>query len=217
ARATGARVHLCRLSSAAGVELVRRAKAEGLAISADVSVQSLHLTDADIGYFNADMRLNPPLRQQADRAALRRALADGTIDALVSDHNPVTDDAKNLPFAEAEPGASAVELLLSLALKWGRDDGIDLPRVLARVTSDPARVLGASLGALGASAGRLVEGGVADVCVFDPDVTWSVSRGVLVSQGKHTPFDFAATGTALPGRVRATVLAGGVSFRAAPL
>jgi len=216
ARATGARVHLCRLSSAAGVELVRRAKAEGLAVSADVSVQSLHLTDVDIGYFNADMRLNPPLRQQADRAALRRALADGTIDALVSDHNPVADDAKNLPFADAEPGASAVELLLSLALKWGRDDGIDLPRVLARVTSDPARVLGASLGALGASAGRLVEGGVADVCVFDPDVTWSVSREVLVSQGKHTPFDFASTGTALPGRVRATVLAGGVSFRAAP-
>jgi len=216
ARATGARVHLCRLSSAAGVELVRRAKAEGLPVSADVSVQSLHLTDVDIGYFNADMRLNPPLRQQADREALRRALADGTIDALVSDHNPVTDDAKNLPFAEAEPGASAVELLLSLALKWGRDDGIDLPRALARVTSDPARVLGASLGALAASAGRLVEGGVADVCVFDPDVTWSVSREVLVSQGKHTPFDFAATGTALPGRVRATVLAGGVSFQATP-
>ncbi|MCG3190627.1 MAG: Dihydroorotase-like protein [Burkholderiaceae bacterium] len=216
ARATGARVHLCRLSSAAGVELVRRAKAQGLAISADVSVQSLHLTDVDIGYFNADMRLSPPLRQQADRAALRRALADGTIDALVSDHNPVADDAKNLPFAEAEPGASAVELLLSLALKWGRDDGIELPRVLARVTSDPARVLGASLGSLGASAGRLVEGGVADVCVFEPDATWSVSRQVLLSQGKHSPFDFAATGTALPGRVRATVLAGGVSYQAVP-
>ncbi len=213
ARATGARVHLCRLSSAAGVELVRRAKAEGLPLSADVNVHSLHLTDVDIGYFNADMRLNPPLRQQADRAALRRALADGTIDALVSDHNPVADDAKNLPFAEAEPGASAVELLLSLALKWGRDDGVDLPRTLARVTSDPARVLGASLGALGV--GRLVEGAVADLCVFDPDATWSVTREVLVSQGKHTPFDFTVTGTALPGRVRATVLAGGVSYQAA--
>ena len=213
-RATGARVHLCRLSSAAGVELVRRAKAEGLPISADVSVQSLHLTDVDIGYFNADMRLNPPLRQQADRDALRRALADGTIDALVSDHNPVADDAKNLPFAEAEPGASAVELLLSLALKWGHDDGIGLPHTLARVTSDPARVLGTSLGALAASAGRLVDGGVADVCVFDPALTWPVSRDVLTSRGKHTPFAFAATGTALPGRVRATVLAGGVSHEA---
>jgi dihydroorotase len=204
------------LSSAAGVDLVRRAKAEGLAVSADVNVQSLHLTDVDIGYFNADMRLNPPLRQQADRDALRRALADGTIDALVSDHNPVADDAKNLPFAEAEPGASAVELLLSLALKWGHDDGVDLVRALARVTSDPARVLGKSLGAHAASAGRLVEGGVADVCVFDPQHTWQVTRQVLVSQGKHTPFDFAATGMALPGRVRCTVLAGGVSHDAAP-
>ncbi|HSW23394.1 MAG TPA: dihydroorotase, partial [Burkholderiaceae bacterium] len=216
-RATAARVHLCRLSSAAGVELVRRAKAEGLPITADVNGQSLHLTDVDIGYFNADMRLSPPLRQQADRDALRRGLADGTIDALVSDHNPVADDAKNLPFAEAEPGASAVELLLSLALKWGQDDGVNFATTLARVTSDPARVLGASLGALSASAGRLVEGGVADVCVFDPAPTWQVSRHALRSQGKHTPFDFAATGTALPGRVRATVLAGGVSHEDEPI
>jgi len=88
-RVTGARVHLCRLSSAAGVELLRRAKAEGLKVTADVSINSLHLTDIDIGYFNPAMRLNPPLRQQADRAALSAALADGTIDALVSDHNPV--------------------------------------------------------------------------------------------------------------------------------
>jgi len=177
-------------------------------------VHSLHLTDVDIGYFNADMRLSPPLRQQADRDALRRALADGTIDALVSDHNPVADDAKNLPFAEAEPGASAVELLLSLALKWGQDDGVDLARTLARVTSEPARVLGASLGAHAASAGRLIEGGVADLCVLDPSHTWPVTRESLLSQGKHTPFDFTATGTALPGRVRLTVLAGGVSHEA---
>jgi dihydroorotase len=142
-------------------------------------------------------------------------LADGTIDVLVSDHNPVADDAKNLPFAEAEPGASAVELLLSLALKWAQDDGIDLTRALARVTSDPARVLGTGLGTLAASAGRLVEGGVADVCVFDPAVTWAVHGERLTSQGKHTPFDFAATGTALPGRVRVTVLAGGVSHEVA--
>jgi dihydroorotase len=211
-RTTGARVHLCRLSSAAGVTLVRAAKAERLPVSADVSVQSLHLTDADIGYFNADMRLTPPLRQGADRDALRSALADGTIDALVSDHNPVEDDAKNLPFAVAEPGASAVELLLCLALKWGQEMGLDLPDTLARVTSDPVRVLGAGLGPLSASAGRLIEGGVADICVFDPNVTWQVTRETLTSQGKHTPFDFAASGTALPGRVRATVLAGGVSF-----
>jgi len=170
-RLTKARVHLCRLSSAAGVELVRRAKAEGLPITADVSINSLHLTDVDIGFFNAAMRLTPPLRQGADREALRQGLADGTLDALVSDHTPVDEDEKNLPFGEAEPGATGLELLLSLALKWGHETGLPLPATLARVTSDPVRVLGDALGSLSSSAGRLVEGGVADVCVFDPRQT----------------------------------------------
>jgi dihydroorotase len=213
-RSTGARVHLCRLSSAAGVELVRRAKAEGLKVTADVSINSLHLTDVDIGYFNSAMRLNPPLRQAADRDALRTGLADGTLDALVSDHNPVDADAKTLPFGEAEPGATGLELLLSLALKWGAEAGLPLGAALARVTSGPVAVLGDALGSLVSSAGRLVEGGVADVCVFDPDATWSVQPGELASQGKHTPFDFSSTGMALPGRVRATVVAGTVAYQA---
>ena len=166
-RATKARVHLCRLSSAAGVAALRRAKAEGLPVTADVSINSLHLTDVDIGYFNSDMRLTPPLRQGADRDALRAALADGTLDALVSDHNPVAEDMKNLPFGEAEPGATGLELLLSLALRWGRDSGLGLPQTLSRVTHDPVRVLGDALGSLATSAGRLVQGGVADVCLFD--------------------------------------------------
>src|SRR6185312_17256918 len=123
-RQTGARVHFCRLSSAAGVQLVRRAKAEGLPVTADVSINSLHLTDVDIGYFNADMRLTPPLRQGKDRDALRAGLADGTIDALVSDHMPVTTDEKAVPFAEATPGATGLELLLSLSLRWARDAGL---------------------------------------------------------------------------------------------
>ena len=213
-RTTGARVHLCRLSSAAGVALLRAAKAEGLPISADVSINSLHLTDVDIGYFNSAMRLTPPLRQGADRAALRQALADGTIDALVSDHTPVDEDAKNLPFGEAEPGATGLELLLSLALKWGSDSGLSLPTTLARVTSDPVRVLGDALGSLSASAGQLRTGGVADVCIFDPAITWRVSPQGLASQGKHTPFAFESTGMALPGRVRATLVAGTVAFEA---
>lgn len=215
-RATGARVHLCRLSSAAGVELVRRAKAEGLKVSADVSINSLHLTDVDIGYFQSAMRLNPPLRQGADRDALRAGLADGTLDALVSDHTPVDADAKTLPFGEAEPGATGLELLLSLALKWGAEAGLPLGAALARVTSGPVAVLGDALGSLAGSAGRLVEGGVADVCVFDPDATWTVRPDGLVSQGKHTPFDFSITGMALPGRVRATLVAGTVAYEAGP-
>ncbi|KAB0585416.1 dihydroorotase [Ideonella dechloratans] len=213
-RATGARVHLCRLSSAAGVALVRQAKADGLPITADVSIHSLHLTDVDIGYFNSAMRLSPPLRQQADREALRAGLADGTIDALVSDHTPVDADAKTVPFAEAEPGGTGLELLLSLALKWGQDSGLSLADTLARITSKPVQVLGESLGSLAGSAGQIVEGGVADLCVFDPAAVWQVSPAVLKSRGKSTPFDFSHSGMALPGQVRATLVAGTVAYQA---
>ena len=210
-RATGARVHLCRLSSAAGVALVRLAKDQGLPVTCDISINSLHLTDNDIGYFDSRMRLNPPLRQQADRDALREALADGTIDALVSDHTPVDEDAKMLPFAEAEPGATGVELLLSLALKWGQESGVGLTRALAVLSSEPARVLGNALGTLQASAGQLVVGGVADVCVFDPQAEWTVQPEALRSQGKHTPF----AGYELPARVRCTIVGGQIAYQAA--
>lgn len=211
-RDTGARVHLCRLSSAAGIELVRRAKAEGLPVSCDVSIHNLHLIDVDIGYFNAAMRLTPPLRQQRDRDAIRAALADGTVDALVSDHTPVDADAKNLPFAEAEPGGTGLELLLSLALKWGTESGLPLGKTLATVTSAPVAVLGNALGSLAASAGRIVEGGVADLCLFQPDAHWLVEPGALKSQGQHTPF----AGLELPGRVAATLVAGHVAYEVEP-
>jgi dihydroorotase len=188
-RATGARVHLCRISSAAGVALVAKAKAEGLAVTCDVSINSLHLTDVDIGYFDSRMRLDPPLRQQRDRDAIRQGLADGTIDALVSDHTPVDEDAKTLPFAEAEPGATGLELLLGLACKWGSDSEAGLLRALAVLTSEPARVLGDALGTLQASAGRLVKGGVADICVFDPPANgrWSRPRCAARASTRRSP------------------------------
>ena len=207
-RATGCRVHLCRISSAAGLALVACAKAEGLPVSCDVSINSLHLTDVDIGYFDSRMRLDPPLRQQRDRDALRRGLADGTIDALVSDHTPVDADAKTLPFAEAEPGATGLELLLGLACKWGHDSQAGLLRTLAVLTSEPARVLGNALGTLQASAGRLAKGGVADICIFDPAREWTVTPEALRSQGKHTPF----SGYELTGCVRYTLVGGQVAF-----
>ena len=217
ARATGARVHLCRISSGAGVALVRQAKAEGLAVTCDVSINSLHLIDTDLGYFDSRMRLNPPLRQQRD--ALRAGLADGTIDALVSDHTPVDEDAKALPFAESEPGATGLELLLSLALKWSQDDGVDLSRALAVLTSAPARVLNASSARvpgnpsvpLADSAGQLCVGGVADICIFDPLAAWVVEPNALRSQGKHTPF----SGYELPGRVRCTLVGGQIAYQSA--
>ena len=214
-RATGARLHLCRLSSSKGVELVRAAKAEGLPITADVSINSLMLTDRDIGYFNSAFRVTPPLRQPTDRDALQAGLADGTLDALVSDHMPVTADEKTLPFAEATPGATGLELLLGLALRWGQDAGRSLAQSLAVVTAAPVRVLGPALGSLGESAGRLVVGGVADVCVFDPAAPWPVTPAELKSQSKHTPFDFSISGVELPARVRCTLVAGQVAFEAA--
>jgi len=209
-RDTQARVHLCRLSSAAGIELVRRAKAEGLPVTCDVSVNHLHLTDVDIGYFNAAMRLVPPLRQQRDRDAIRAGLADGTIDALVSDHTPVDADMKTLPFAEAEPGATGLELLLALALQWGEEARRPLSETLASITTAPVGVLGEALGSLASSAGRLVAGGVADVCLFDPGERWAVEPGALRSQGKHTPF----AGYQLPGRVKCTIVAGHIAHEA---
>ncbi|WP_372662546.1 dihydroorotase, partial [Hydrogenophaga sp.] len=195
----GGRVHLCRISSAAGLELVRQAKAEGLPVTCDVSVHNLHLVDVDMGYYDSRLRLQPPVRQQRDRDALRAGLADGSIDALVSDHTPVESDAKILPFAEAEPGATAVELLLGLSCKWAQQDGLDLMRALAVLTSGPQSVLGNSLGTLQASVGRLAVGGVADLCIFDTDKPWTVTPEALCSQGKHTPFG----GHELPVSVRA--------------
>jgi dihydroorotase len=192
------------------VELVRRAKAEGLPVTADVSINSLHLIDMDIGFFDSRMRVTPPLRQQRDRDALRAGLADGTLDALVSDHTPVDEDAKALPFAEAEPGATGLELLLSLTLKWAMQSGVPLARALATVSAQPARVIGQSLGALQHSLGQLTVGGVADVVVFNPDADWVVAPEVLRSQGRHTPFG----GYELPGKVLATVVGGHLAYRA---
>jgi dihydroorotase len=199
-RSTGARVHLCRLSSAAGVEQVRLAKAEGLPLTCDVSINSLHLVDTDIGYFDSRARLNPPLRQQRDRDALSAGLADGTIDALVSDHTPVEADAKTLPFAESEPGATGLELLLPLALQWGEQSGAGLARAIEVVSAAPARLIGAE------GVGRLAQGSAADLCVIDPAHEWQVTPDALRSQGKHTPF----SGYAMQGRARFTLVGGRV-------
>ncbi len=209
-RDTGVRVHLSRLSSAAGLDLVRRAKGERLPVTCDVSIHQLHLIDLDIGYFDSAMRLVPPLRQQRDRDAIGAALADGTVDALVSDHTPVADDAKQIPFAEAEPGATGLELLLSAALKWGEAAGLNLARTLATVTSGPASVLRASSASFGDGPAGLSEGAPADLCVVAADEAWTVSAETLTSRSKFTPF----AGYELPGRVRCTLVAGAVAYDA---
>ena len=211
-RATGARVHLCRMSSAAGLELVRAAKKEGLPVTCDVAVHHVHMTDADIGFFDSNARVTPPFRSQRDRDAIRAALYDGTIDAICSDHTPVDDDEKLLPFGEASPGATGLELLLSLAIKWADDyagvqhgaagSATPLARAIAKITTDAARIAGLKVG-------QLAPGAAADVVVFDPAARWTVDASALASQGKHTPF----LGYELAGQVRATIVGGRIAFQ----
>ena len=200
-RATGARVHICRLSSAGAVEMMRRAKEEKLPVSCDVGIHHVHLCDMDLGYFDSHCRLEPPLRSQRDRDALSRGLADGVVDCVVSDHTPVDEDGKHRPFAQAEPGATGLELLLPLTLKWGQARGLSLAATLARITCEPARILGVA-------SGRLAAGAPGDLVLFDPAATQRVKAEALKSQGKNTPF----LGYELAGKVRYTIVAGNVVY-----
>lgn len=202
-RATGARLHFCRLSTAGAVDMMRSAKRERLPVSCDVAIHHLHLSDIDLGYFDSNCRLEPPLRSERDRDALARGLEDETIDCACSDHTPVDDDGKHLPFAEAEPGATGLELLLPLTLKWGEARKLSLAKSLARITCNAARVLGVG-------SGRLSVGEPADIALFDPRATLRVVPEMLKSQGKHTPF----AGHELSGRVRYTLVAGNVVYEA---
>jgi dihydroorotase len=199
AKETGAKVHLCRLSTSEGVEMVRTAKKAGQQVTCDVSANHLHLTDFDIGYFNANTHLKPPVRSQRDKTALSNGLADGTIDAICSDHTPVDDDAKLYPFAEAEAGATGLELLLPLTLKWAEDNKFSLSDAVKHITQAPANILGVAAGDLSLNAS-------ADICVFDPKQYWKVEAKALLSQGKNTPF----LGLELAGKVKYTIVNGHV-------
>jgi dihydroorotase len=194
---TGARVHLARLSTAGGVAQVAAARARGVAITCDVGVHHLHLCDRDIADFDPQCRLVPPLRDPSDREGLRRGLAEATIDAACSDHTPLDDDAKQVPFGEAEAGATGLELLLPLTLKWGGEAGLAAVESLAAVTVRAARVLGIE-------AGTLAPGAPADICLFDPRRAWTVKPAALASQGKNTPF----LGLELVGRAVRTLVGG---------
>ncbi|MHB0927042.1 MAG: dihydroorotase [Gallionellaceae bacterium] len=202
AQETGVKLHICRISSAAGVELIRAAKQQGLAVTCDVSMNHVHLSEMDIGFFDPNCHLIPPLRSLRDRAALRAGLLDGTIDAICSNHAPVDEDAKQLPFAEAEAGATGLELLLPLVLKWAQQEKLTLSGALAKATLQPAQILGLD-------AGHLSVGAAADVCVFDPEAYWKVEPTALKSQGKNTPF----TGLEVQGRVRYTLVDGQIVYQ----
>lgn len=201
AKETGVRVHLCRISSAEGLAMIRVAKQQGLPLTCDVTINHMHLSDMDIGFFDSNCHLMPPLRGFSDRDALRNGLLDGTIDAICSDHAPVDEDAKLLPFGQSDIGATGVELLLPLTLKWGLEMRLPLLKVLAKITSDPAKILGID-------AGHITVGNAADLCIFDPDYYWKVTPSAILSQGKNTPF----LGLELPGRTKYTLVNGHIVY-----
>ncbi|MDP3818871.1 MAG: dihydroorotase [Methylotenera sp.] len=202
AKETGARVHISRLSTADGVDMIRNAKKQGVNISCDVSANQLHLTEHDIAYFNANCHLKPPLRTQRDKEALSAGLKDGTLDAICSDHTPVDNDAKLAPFAEAELGATGLELLLALTLKWAQQEKLAISHAIACISSASARILGIPAGDLSVNAD-------ADICIFDANEYWKVEPKALKSQGKNTPF----SGLEIAGKVKVTLVHGQVVYQ----
>lgn len=198
---TGVRAHFGQLSTARAVAMIAEARTKGLPVSADVSAHQLYLTEMDASDYNSFCHVRPPLRSQRDRDGLREAVASGVISAICSDHQPHDRDAKLAPFAATEPGISALETLLPLTLRLVDEGLMELNEALARLTSEPARILGSDRG-------QLTVGAVADICIFDPKQHWTVSEETLISAGKNTPF----LGWELRGRVTRTLLGGRTVF-----
>jgi dihydroorotase len=198
---TGVRAHFCNLSGARAVAMLAEAQKQGLAVTADVAAHHLHLTEHDIGYFNTQCHVRPPLRGLRDRDALRAALQSGVISAICSDHQPHEPDAKLAPFAESEPGISGLETLLPLTLKLVEEKLLTLNEAIALLTVKPA-------GILGVECGTLSVGATADICIFDPKAHWILSADKFVSRGRNSPF----LGWEFTGQVTHTLVGGEVVF-----
>lgn len=200
---TGVSAHFCRLSSARAARLVEQARGDGLPVSADVAAHQLFLTDEALEGFDANCHVIPPLRTAADRDGLREALARGGIVALCSDHQPHQPDAKAAPFALTEPGISALETLLPLTLRLVDEGVLTLPQAVARLTSEPAAILGLPVG-------TLAPGAPADITLFDPTARWRLEDATMASRGRNTPF----LGWEFSGRVTHTLVGGRVVYKA---
>ncbi len=201
-RLTGGRYHAAMISCADSAEIVQAAKARGLPVTCGVSINHLALNENDIGDYRTFMKLSPPLRHEDDRQAMIEALADGTIDVIVSDHNPQDVENKRLPFAEAANGALGLETLLSAALRLVHSGRISLPKLLRAMSTKPAEILGLP-------GGRLTVGAPADLIVFDPDAPYVLDKRQLRSLSKNSPFDEAR----LEGQVMVTMVAGKLVFQ----
>ncbi|MBN8872609.1 MAG: dihydroorotase [Rhodospirillales bacterium] len=197
AELTGGSVHFAHVSTAEALELIRRAKAAGVAVTCDTAPPYFDLNETAIGDFRTYAKLSPPLRKEADRAAVAAALADGTIDAVASDHQPRDADDKRLPFAQAAPGGVGLATLLGVTLAQVHNGTVPLPTAIALLTARPAALLGIE-------AGRLANGAPADLCLFHPERIWQVEAGELPGKAQNTPFD----GRALEGVVLGTWKAG---------
>ena len=198
---TGVRAHFARISSGRSIDLIIQARERGLSVTADVAIHHLLLTDYDIGKFNTFCRVTPPLRSERDKDRLRAALASGHIQAICSDHQPHEKDAKLAAFSDAEPGISGLETLLTLGLKLVDEGALNLPTLIASMSSGPASLLGID-------AGTLSIGSLADICVFDPDVEWLLDNTKLLSKGHNTPFKHWP----LKGRVTSTLNSGRIVY-----
>jgi dihydroorotase len=182
AREAGARLHIRFVTTAAGFDLVRAAKAEGLPVTCGISPSYLFLNDQAVSDFRTFARLSPPLRDERDRLASIAAVADGTVDILCSGHDPRGPEDKRLPFADAAPGIAGAETLLPLALNLVRDGKIGETRMMALLAANPGRILGLD-------AGRLTPGAPADLILIDPDVPWIVDSDKMAAAAGNTPFD----------------------------
>jgi len=200
-RETGVRAHFGRLSCARSVELIARAKAEGLPVTADVAAHQLFLTELDCAGFDANTHVRPPFRTDEDRDALRQGVADGVIDAVCSDHQPHDEESKLAPFPSTAPGVSALESLLPLCLRLVEENILDRLEVVRRLTATPASVLSDPAGSLG-------EGAPADICIVDPKEVWRLDPNEMISRGHNTPFG----GWEFTGRVARTILNGKTVF-----
>ncbi|OEO23318.1 dihydroorotase [Pseudomonas sp. J237] len=199
---TGVRAHFSQLTSARGAQLIADAQARGLKVTADVALYQLILTDDSLLGFSSLYHVMPPLRTREDRDGLRQAVKDGTIQAIASHHQPHEADAKRAPFAATEPGISSVQLMLPLAMSLVQDGVLELPELIARLSSGPAQ-------ALGLPAGKLAAGEPADVLLFDPNAS-TLAGDTWFSKGANSPF----MGHCLPSAVRYTLVDGHISYQA---